>query len=284
MMERRAHGRCLRWTAAALVAASAAWLLAAAPVAYGAPNHLVVIVLENKTFDRITSKNKADAPYINQVLIPTGTLFTNYVAPTPGSVKDYRALTSALIDVTASRSSDNIFNQLQGLAGSGVTWGEFEEDMPSTCFAGGNISPYMKGHNPAVAYTGIKSNSAVCNASVVPYSAFDPANMRSFSFVVPNEFNDMHTGASVSAEIRAGDAWLSQNVPAMLNNGAEVIVTFDEGISTNERVVTLEVGGGAGVGVKNGTAYGHYSLLAGIEDAFGLPRLNNATGAPPLPL
>ena len=34
----------------------------------------------------------------------------------------------------------------------------------------------------------------------------------------------------------------------------------------------------------NTKAYNHYSLCAGIEDMFGLPRLQNATNATPLPM
>jgi phosphatidylinositol-3-phosphatase len=256
-----------------------------AATAYAAPSHpIVVIVLENKTYGNITSKNKAAAPYLNGTLIPTGRLFTNYTATTSGSVKDYHALTSGLIDLTASRRSDNIFNQLQGLSDAGVTWGEFEEGMPSTCYTGPNVTPYMKGHNPAVSYKDITADPAICNADVVSYSSFDAAHLRSFSFVVPNEFNDMHTGPNAATQIRTGDTWLAHNVPAMLNAGAEVIITFDEGVSGNEHVVTLEVGAGVPAGTTDASAFGHYSLLAGLQDAYGVPRLHGATGVNPLPI
>jgi Phosphoesterase family len=257
--------------------------LTAPAVAVAAPNHpIVVIVMENKSYDKITKTKKADAPYINNTLIPGGKLFTNYTATTSGSVKDYLAMTSALIDVTAARGSDNIFNQLQNT--SGVTWGEYEEDMPSTCYTGPNQTPYMKGHNPAVAYRDIKNNTAVCNAGVLKYSDFDPGHLRSFSYVVPNEYDDMHTGSSVDAEIQTGDTWLSQNVPAMLDHGAEVILTFDEGTPTNEHIVTLEIGAGVTPGTTDGAAYGHYSLLGGLQDAFGVSRLNGSVGVRALPL
>ena len=284
---RRSRPRLRGWVRATAAACGVACAAAAAlPAgAAAAPGHpIVVIVMENKTFEKITGSNTADAPYINGTLIPGGRLLTHYVAPTPGSVKDYLALTSALIDVTQARNSDNIFNQLQGLSGSGVTWGEYEEDMPSACYTGPNATPYMKGHNPAVSYHDIKLNSAVCTANVLQYSSFNPSSLRSFSFIAPNEYNDMHTGSSGSAEIRTGDTWLSNNVPAMLRGGAEVILTWDEGTSTNEHIVTLEIGAGVPAGVTDSGSYNHYSLLAALEDAFGVPRLNNAVGVTPIPL
>jgi hypothetical protein len=267
----------------ALAAAVVSWSTAVPSISYGGATHpIIMIVMENKSYDKITRVKKADAPYINGTLIPGGRLFTNYYATTSGSVKDYLAMTSALINVTAARSSDNIFNQLQNTAGA--TWGEYEEDMPSICYTGPNQTPYMKGHNPAVAYRDIKDNATVCNAGVLQYSSFDPAHPRSFSYVVPNEYNDMHTGSSVDAEIQAGDAWLANNVPAMVDGGAEVILTFDEGTPTNEHIVTLEFGAGVAAGTTDGTAYGHYSLLAGLEDAFGVSRINGSVGATPLPM
>ena len=46
----------------------------------------------------------------------------------------------------------------------------------------------------------------------------------------------------------------------------------------------MEAGLGVTAGAKNGTLYNHYSLLAGIEKHFGLPRLSNAQTATPLPI
>ena len=273
--------RCrLAVTACGLALAGSGAMPASALAAPGHP--IVVIVLENKSYDTLTGSR--NAPYINGTLIPNGKLFSNYYAPTPGSVKNYLAMTSGLIDVTAARTSDNIFHQLQGLSGSGVSWAEYEEDMPSTCYTGPNIGAYMKGHNPAVAYKDIKTDSVVCNAHVLPYSDFDPTNLPDFAYVVPNEYNDMHTGSTVATEIQTGDTWLSQNVPAMLANGAEVILTFDEGNSRNEHIVTLEIGAGVPAGATDGGSYSHYSLLAGLEDAWGVPRLNAAVNTTPLPM
>ncbi len=86
---------------------------------------------------------------------------------------------------------------------------------------------------------------------MLPFTAFDPAHLRSFSYVVPNDDNDMHTGSSKAAQIKAGDAWLKAHVPAMLAGGAEVIVTWDEGTRSNEHIATIAIGGTAKQGAKD---------------------------------
>jgi hypothetical protein len=240
----------------------------------GPAEPIIIIVMENKHYSDIVGNS--NAPYI-QSMIANGTLYTNYQAA-PGSLPDYLAMTSGLTGSTSG--SNNIFNQLQG---KGVSWGEYEESMPSTCYTGGDTGSYKKAHNPAVYYNDITSSPSAC-ANVVPFTQFSPSNLRAFSYVVPNLADDMHDGASRTAEIQTGDAWLAAHVPAMVSAGAQVIVTWDEGSSTDEHVATIAIGGTAGVGVTDGHAYTHPGLLAGLEDAWGLPLLNAAQTATPLPI
>ena len=240
----------------------------------GPAEPIIVIVMENKHYRDIVGNSIA--PYI-QSLITRGTLYTNYQAG-PGSLPDYLAMTSGLTGSTSG--SDNIFNQLQS---TGVSWGEYEESMPKACYTGGDTGAYKKAHNPAVYYNDITSSPNAC-ANVLPYSSFSASNLRAFSYVVPNLNDDMHDGSSRTAEIQAGDAWLAANVPAMLNAGAEVILTWDEGSAGDEQVATIAVGGTAATGATDGHAYTHPGLLAGLEDAWGLPRLHAAQTATPLPI
>jgi hypothetical protein len=235
---------------------------------------IVIIVMENKHYSDIVGNSSA--PYI-QSMIANGTLYTNYEAA-PGSLPDYLAMTSGLTGSTSG--SNNIFNQLQG---QGVSWGEYLESMPSTCYTGGDTGSYKKAHNPAVYYNDITSSPSAC-ANVVPFTQFSPSNLRAFSYVVPNLADDMHDGASRTAEIQTGDAWLAAHVPAMVSGGAEVIVTWDEGSSSDEHVATIAIGGTAGAGVTDSHAYTHPGLLAGLEDAWGFPLLNAAQTATPLPI
>jgi hypothetical protein len=256
-------------------------MMLAAPVAAGAAvaqtapaAPIVVIVMENKPYGDIVGNSSA--PYI-QSMIAGGTLYTHYQAA-PGSLPDYLAMTSGLN--TTSSSSDNIFHQLQRV---GVSWGEYMESMPRACYTGSGSFPYDKAHNPAVHYTDITGHASVC-ANVVPYTAFDPTHLRAFSYVVPNDADNMHTGSSRTAEIKAGDAWLAAHVPAMVNGGARVILTWDEGKQGDEHVATIAFGGGAAAGATDPGSYTHYGLLAGLEDGFGVVRLHGAQTANPFPV
>ncbi|MGZ4154992.1 MAG: hypothetical protein ACXVQ0_10985, partial [Actinomycetota bacterium] len=72
-----------------------------------------------------------------------------------------------------------------------------------------------------------------------------------------------------------------------LKNGAIVVVTFDEGstsVGGGGNVVLVEAGPGVTAGGTVAHAYDHYSLLAALEDRFGVRRLGNARSADPLPI
>ena len=60
----------------------------------------------------------------------------------------------------------------------------------------------------------------------------------------------------------------------MLNAGAEVILTWDEGNSSDEHVAAIAIGGAAAKGAIDSHSYTQPSLLAGLEDAWHLPRVN----------
>jgi hypothetical protein len=260
---------------ACVVAAPAGIGTAAAQAAPAEP--IVVIVLENKGYSDIVGNTK-NAPYI-QSLIAAGTLYTNYQAA-PGSLPDYLRMTGGIATTSAAKNSDNIFNQLQT---AGKSWGQYNESMPKACYTNSGPAPYDKNHNAAVWYNDITSKPAAC-ANMLPFTAFDPAHPRAFSYVVPNDANDMHDGSSKTAQIKAGDTWLSTHVPAMLAGGAMVIVTWDEGHRSNEHIATIAIGGTAKAGATDAGAYTHFGLLAGLENVFGVPLLNAATTATPLPI
>ena len=270
------HGGCDRWESCPTTSQPNPHHQPRSPPHHtsGPAEPIIVIMMENKPYSDIVGNS--NAPYI-QSMIAKGTLYTNYQAG-PGSLPDYLANTSGLTGSTSG--SDNIFHQLQV---KGVSWGEYEESMPSTCYTGGDTGSYKKGHNPAVYYNDITSNPTAC-ANVLPYSSFSPTHLRAFSYVVPNIANDMHDGANRTAQIQAGDAWLAAHVPAMLNAGAEVILTWDEGSISDEHVATIAIGGTAAVLPPTHAPYTHPGLLAGLEDAWALPRLNAAKTANPLPI
>jgi acid phosphatase len=248
---------------------------------------VVLILLENHEASEIVGSS--DAPFLNDHLIPTGRLLTNYAAVAHPSLPNYLAMTSGdtlgktgTDDIRAGElSSDNLFHQLSS---AGIDWRAYQETMPSPCYrgteAGSEPGNYALKHDPAMTYANI-AETDLCE-QVVPFTSFEPSSLPTFSFVTPNQCNDMH-----SCDIATGDRWLQTHVPSLLSAGAIVVITFDEGSSDANgggHVMLLELGPGIPAGVRDGSSFDHYSLLAALEDRYEVPRLGAAASATPLPL
>ncbi|HXC76943.1 MAG TPA: N,N-dimethylformamidase beta subunit family domain-containing protein, partial [Candidatus Acidoferrum sp.] len=277
-----------------------------------ASSKLVVIPFENQSYDDIIASSQA--PYLN-TLISQGTLFTHYTAVADGSNPNYLAMTSGLT-AAVTPPSPNVF---QALDAGGISWKELMESMTGTCGAGsagnvpGSTDPlYSSDHDPVV--SGYQGNTT-CSTNDIPLTAssLNSTNLPSFTYLVPNECDDMHTAiatnqscpayfgpTSGSSEINIGDNWLSKVVPSLLaQSNVTVLITWDEwnsetGTTPLEHIVTLEVGAGVTAGGFDNNSYTHYSLEAGLYRYLGLGTAPNngatalalpipASGAPPYP-
>jgi phosphatidylinositol-3-phosphatase len=250
--------------------------------------HIVLIVFENKGFSEVIGSGCC--PYLN-TLAKRGLLATNSFAITHPSLPNYLAMTAGS---TFGRTSDdtaplvkgeNLFHQLQK---AGVPWKAYQETMPSPCFkgdsAGSDPATYELHHDPAMMFANVSGDPAAC-ANVVPLTKLagdaSAGRLPAFAFITPNNCNNMHSCANAK-----GDQWLKQWMPKILTaldpNGV-AIITFDEGSGESgaERIATLLVGPGVRPGTL-GKRITHYSLLAGLEQAFGLPRLGKAKSATPV--
>jgi hypothetical protein len=147
--------------------------------------------------------------------------------------------------------------------------------MPSRC-ALDDAGRYLVRHNPPPYFRNLADGS--CRRGDLPYPDPVPTPLRAFTFVTPDACHDMH-----DCSVAVGDRWLKEHVPAFLDGGAIVVITFDEGTGT-QRVMTAVAGPGITSGGRSHAAFDHFGLLAGIEDHFGLRRLHHAKGARPLPL
>jgi len=257
---------------------------------------VVVILMENEESSSIVG-NTTSAPYITKTLIPSGTLFTSYYAVSHPSLPDYLALTVG--DTCGKDGTDTVIplctepSIWTQMSAAGITAREWAESESANCsYTSDGTGLYAQRHDSyamvadaeALSTCGdLTTGTGSSSPGVAPLdAALASASPPAYSFVTPNVCDDMH-----SCSIRSGDSWLSANVPALLRAGADVIVTFDEGTSSTNGggpVITVEAGLGVTAGAKNGTLYNHYSLLAGIEKHFGLPRLSNAQTATPLPI
>lgn len=259
-------------------------------------------MMENREDTQLTSTN---APYLTS-LKTTGRYFSMYSSVVHPSFPNYLAIASGSTQgntgggaVAGAFAGANLWSQLSQ---AGVNWGVYQEYMPSPCYARSSFTvttpakdTYAINHNPATVFADV-FNSAQCQ-QVLPLSQMT-ASLPAVSFVTPSYCNDMHgfqndpsypsncQVSNTNALITRGDAWLQAHVEQWRAWGAVVIITFDEGktdVGGGGRVLTLEVGAGVQPTI-DATPFNHYSVLAGIEDRFGLPRINGAVGATPLPL
>jgi hypothetical protein len=204
---------------------------------------------------------------------------TDYHAVAHPSLPNYLALTSGSTlgcssDACPTRSfrARSVFSQLRR---HDRRWRAWEESMPSRC-AVSDAAPYAVRHNPPPYFRNLFPSS--CPRHDRPYPAHLPDRIPGFTFITPNLCDDMH-----DCSVSTGDAWARSHVPPLLRRGAIVVITFDEGSGTNH-VYCAARGPGTGHGVRRTRSFTHYSVLAGIERHFGMPRLQRAAGARPIRL
>jgi len=272
---------------------------------------VVLIVMENHSYGpndpgvlgdtRKYILGNPDAPYINDTLVPAGTLFSNYDALDADSLPNYLHILAGTHGTCGNDScsvdSDATENVLHLMGERGLSFDTFAQTMPSNCYAAFS-GRYNIHHNPEIYLTDIDPSAHLpygCDVTDVPFPASWPDPLSQFSLVVPDVCHDMHGNSTdcphtTDQIIRDGDTWLSQNVPTFLNEGAIVVVTFDEGIGSDKtggggHVMTVMAGPSIANGLVDSNTYSHDSLLAGLERHFGLsPLLAGAASATPLPL
>ena len=147
--------------------------------------------------------------------------------------------------------------------------------MPGRCVLH-DAGRYVVRHNPPAYYRNLFPRA--CTRRDRPYPRTLPTRLAALTFVTPDACHDMH-----DCSVAAGDAWLRDHVPAFLDRGAVVVITFDEG-SGSDHIYCAARGPGIGRGVRRTTRFTHLSLLAGIERHLGLPLLRGARSATILPI
>jgi hypothetical protein len=249
-----------------LVAAAAALALGAGdtrPQLPTSPDHVVVIVFENKSAAQIDAFS---APTFTSLGRRYARL-TDYVAVTHPSLPNYLALVSGSTHgITSDCTSCSVGGTTIGdqLTRAGRSWSAYAEGYPSGF-------GFAKKHVPFLYFRNGGSH-------VLPLSRFDAKTLPDFAFVVPNLCDDMH-----DCSVATGDAWLKRFVrPLLTLPRTAVFVVFDEGTDATNHVAALALGKLVRAGATFVPRTGHYGLLRTIEDLWGLPRLGAARTARPI--
>ena len=244
----------------------------AVPSGLPSPDHIVVVVEENKAYGQIVGSTSA--PYINSLINgPNAALFTNSFALTHPSLPDYLQLFSGSDQGVTNDNPPMPFstpNLGAELLGSGRTFASYAESMPSVGYTGMSSGNYVRRHVPSVFWQGGATNG-IPAADNQPFTSFptDLSTLPTVAYVIPNLVNDMHNGP-----VAQGDAWLQRNLGGYVqwaqSHNSLLVVTFDEDDSSmSNQIPTLFYG----AHVKTGSyseRITHYTMLRTLESLYGL--------------
>ncbi|MGH3971510.1 MAG: alkaline phosphatase family protein [Mycobacterium sp.] len=250
-----------------------------------------------------------NADYINGLINRYG-YGSNYFALThPSDPNYYPILGGSNFEVNWNCPKDcfDVPNLADNLEAAGKTWAAYEQSMPTPCFTGSQ-GAYSPDELPFLAFHNIISNTACCQAHVLPLTQMatdlaSTATTQNYVWFAADEChnqegcNDLKFVLSQIAfhqyNIRAGDQFLADTLPIILDSPAfqtqrtAVFITWDEDynnlyydIGNEGNHIPMIVIPSPNSGMRQGhvvaeDSNNHYSLLRTIEDALGVPRLTN---------
>jgi hypothetical protein len=230
------------------------------------PDHVVIVMLENKRYDAVVGD--PHTPWITSMAHRWANL-TQFYAETHPSQPNYLALfsgsTQGVSDNNCPHELGDRINLGRQLVASGRTFIGYSEDLPAVGWRGCATKTYVRRHVPWTNFSNVPA------ASHRPYSAF-PADYRrlpTVAFVIPNLCHDMHDCPKAQ-----GDAWLKRQFApyiawATVHNSL-FILTFDEDNRTGgNRIATIVAGARVRPG-QYANRLDHYALLRTLQDMYGL--------------
>ncbi len=241
------------------------------------PDHVVVVVLENKPYSKIMDPHKA--PFLSSLARHSANM-TRMRATSHPSQPNYLALFSGSTHGVTSdkcRSPITAPNLGAQLLSTRRTYRSYAEGLPSTGYQGCRSGLYARKHAPWTNFTNVPAGTQQSFRSFPSHYAMLP----DLSFVLPNMCHDMH-----DCNTRTGDRWLKSNLDsyvrwAMTHNSL-LVVTFDEGPAGQPNQIPTLI---AGQHVRPGNypeSIDHYTMLRTLEAMYGLPGIGTAAHRAPV--
>ncbi|MFE0462260.1 alkaline phosphatase family protein [Kitasatospora sp. NPDC058965] len=272
-------------------------------------DHVFFVMMENNNYS--AASNTADggagvignsaAPYINNTLVPMGSLLSNYHAGTHNSDPNYEQIAfgnsygrsakavggnnSNCITSTACTATNNGLSD--NLDAAGKTWKQYVQTQTSNCQTT-TSGEYENDDVPFYYAARMKNDNAYCQAHWQPLPQLlntdlaATATTPNFVWADADSCSDME-----DCGIAAGDTWLSQTMPTLFTSPAWtqqkslLIISWDEdgsgapggfGPGQTNQVPTIVIGsqGTVKAGYQDANRYDHYSTARTIEGALGL--------------
>jgi hypothetical protein len=257
---------------ASAIASRIAPLPLALPSSSPARTQVVLIAMENTA-----PQDALDQPYLAS-LADRALVFSSFRAVAHPSLPNYLALTSGQ---TWSIRDDGYYVLPVGrdlgaqLTSAQIPWRAYMEGMERGCLD--SPAPYAVKHNPFAYYGG------VCPANVVSLDSFATdlaVGLRPFTWITPDLCHDGHDCGPATA-----DRWLATIVPQIIGSPVwmregVLILVWDEGAGGQDQA-PLVVLSSRGKTATVDTPSDAYTVLATIEELFGLPKLGAASDATP---
>lgn len=243
------------------------------------PEHVVIVVEENKAYSKIVGSSRA--PFINQLAAEGASFQKSYGVAHP-SQPNYLALFSGSAQgVTSDRCLEGFTgaNLASELEQAGLRFTQYSQSLPHVGFAGCDHGSYKRKHNPAVNWQG----DSVTPEQNRPFSDF-PSNfdeLPTVALVMPNQDYDMHDGS-----IAVADRWLKKNLGRYAQwatrHNSLLIVTWDEDNSEHDNHIATIVVGSMVQSGESSQVINHYSILRTLEDMYSLPLLGESAYMAPI--
>jgi phosphatidylinositol-3-phosphatase len=227
------------------------------------PDHVVVVICENHSFDEIVDPKRA--PFIFS-LATDGALFTHSFAVAHPSQSNYFALFSG--STHGVRDNEDHMLKAPNLASALIA--------THKSFIGYVETGSPRKHNPWESFTDTQAIERNLNEFPSDFS-----RLPTVSFVIPNLADDMHDGS-----VPDGDEWLKTHLGAYAEwaktHNSLLIVTFDEDDNGAENhIPTVIYGSGVRPG-RYGERITHYSVLSTLLAMYNLPLFATAATTSPI--
>jgi hypothetical protein len=280
-------------------------------------DHVFLVILENENSNQVVGNQ--NAPILNALAQDYG-VATNYTGVGDPSEPNYVAMLGG--DTFGINSDDPYWfpghtvsasNLMSQLEAAGKTWRGYFQNMPYAGYRGecypdkcngipDSDTLYASKHNGIVNFANMQNPTEFGKMFPLRQLAADlqAGTAPSFSYIVPDECHDMHgappwcvdsasTGSTQqSLLIAQGDQFVGTVVnqitsSAMWQAGNNaIVVTFDEGNTANSQILTIVITSHGPRGATDKTSFNHFSLLASLEQTFGLGCLANSCNAAPM--
>src|SRR5215472_2758970 len=277
-------------------------------------DHVFVLIMENEGFKGIIGN--PDAPILNALANDYG-LATNYTGVGDPSEPNYVAMLGG--DSFGISDDDpywfpghtvNASNLMTQLEAAGKTWRGYFQNMPYAGYRGYCFpdkcngipdadTQYVAKHNGIVNFSNMQNPTEL--GKMFPFvqlsTDLKAGTVPNFSYIIPDECHDMHgappwcvdSGATSSLQqsflIAQGDAFVGSVVNEItsstlwLSGNNAIVITFDEGNTATSTIATIVATSHGPRGVTDKISLNHFSLLASLEQTFGLGCLANACTA-----